>query len=138
MARRIWCFSSPTREQALGHPKNHYGWMLAGEALYRAFQGTHRLFDGEAGAGPTILETFPQAVACALAGKVVSARGKVRSRRALLLARGVDESRLPNIDYVDAALCAVTAQGFAEGAFERYGDHLEGYIVTPLWRSDSL
>lgn len=27
----IWCFSSPTRQMAIDHPRNHFGWMLNSE-----------------------------------------------------------------------------------------------------------
>jgi hypothetical protein len=39
MARGIRCFASPTRQKALEHPTNYFGWMLQGEALYQALEG---------------------------------------------------------------------------------------------------
>lgn len=36
-----------------------------------------------------------------------------------------------NIDFVDAALCAVAAEAFTCGEVELYGDAEEGYVVVP-------
>lgn len=53
MGHKIWCFSTPKRETAVCHPRNYYGWMLAGEELYRQLSKSHPLLPGlpvEAGA----------------------------------------------------------------------------------------
>ena len=42
-AADIRCFASPTRQAALSHPSNYYGWMLQGEALYRQLEVSHPL-----------------------------------------------------------------------------------------------
>ena len=42
-AAGIRCFASPSREAALSHPSNYYGWMLQGEALYRELEVSHPL-----------------------------------------------------------------------------------------------
>ncbi len=133
MKQGIWCFSTPTFETAEAHPRNHYGWMLAGAELYECFALTHRLFDGGSlGAqGPLIFETFPQAIACGLAGKVVSAKKKSETRRHLLYSHGVATEHLTNIDLVDAALCALTAHFVARGDFVSHGDAQTGFIVCP-------
>jgi predicted nuclease with RNAse H fold len=70
------------------------------------------LFDGMRRDDPVVLETFPHAVVCALAKKVVPAKNKLAVRRKALCDRGYDISRLPNLDFVDAALCALTAEAF--------------------------
>jgi hypothetical protein len=46
MAAGIWCFSTPSREAALAHPKNHYGWMLNGAKLYDRLEADFPLFLG--------------------------------------------------------------------------------------------
>src|SRR5262245_32182106 len=46
MAREIWCFSTPQKHVAEQHPKNHFGWMRAGESLYAALAANYRLFNG--------------------------------------------------------------------------------------------
>ena len=38
---------------------------------------------------------------------------------------------LTNIDMVDAALCALTAQHLLNRTFKTYGDAAEGFIVVP-------
>lgn len=89
-------------------------------------------FDGSnAAAGPMCFETFSQAAACALAGKVVSAKRKASVRRELLIKVGVDTVPLTNIDTVDAGLCAFTAHRFLGVSFKCYGDPAEGFIIVP-------
>lgn len=77
------------------------------------------------------IETFPHTIVCALAGQVVSARPKAKVRRAALRNRGYDGSNLPNIYFVDAALCAVAAFEFHKNNYKPYGNRAEGYIVVP-------
>lgn len=132
MNKGIWCFATPTLEMAKSHPKDHYGWMLAGAKLFSLLKTHYRQFDGlPVDSIQVCFETFPQAVACALAGDIVSAKRKSSVRRKLLSNIGVDASTLPNIDFVDAALCAVSAQSLLAGNFNYYGDTLEGFIVVP-------
>lgn len=119
MAEKIWCFSTPTRERATQHPRNHFGWMLNGAALFRELETTHLLFDGKPDClmGRVCFETFPQAIACALAGKLVSTKQKGAVRRGLLKRAGLDIGALTNIDRVDAAHCALAAHHLALGRF---------------------
>ncbi|MGH7244745.1 MAG: DUF429 domain-containing protein [Phycisphaerales bacterium] len=131
MGEKIWCFSTPTREAAAAHVRGHFGWMLNGEMLFETLRPTHVLFDGVSTAGNLCFETFPQAVACALAGAVVSAKRKGTVRRELLRQFGVDCSALSNIDKVDAGLCAVAAHFVAMGRFKKYGEVETGFIVVP-------
>jgi len=109
--------------------------MLCGEALFRALSSEYPLFDGNSRPkpDPTCFETFPQAVACALAGKTVSAKGSEKRtvRRELLEKFEVELSELRNIDWLDAALCALTADFFARGRVTAYGDAITGFIVVP-------
>src|SRR5205085_741180 len=67
-AGKISCFSTPIEEKARGH--NFYTWMYAGHALYAALAATHLIYSGEPRPTRVAIETFPQAVACALAGKI--------------------------------------------------------------------
>ena len=76
-------------------------------------------------------KTGPTTVACALSGRVVSARTKRATRRGLLQGLGFDQARLKNIDEVDAALCALTALRFVEGRTMQFGNAAEGFIVVP-------
>jgi predicted nuclease with RNAse H fold len=131
-AEGIHAFATPSLEAAEG--RAFYGWMRNGAALYEVMEQHFPLFDGgNAVSGPVCCETFPQAVACALAGKVVSARHKTTVRRELLGEAGIATQPLSNIDLVDAALCALAAQALLAGRFQAYGDAREGFIVVPAW-----
>jgi predicted nuclease with RNAse H fold len=132
MQQRIWCFSTPTEKAAKSHQTNYFGWMLQGAKLYRALDESFTRFNGSNGRiRPLCFETFPHAIACALNGAPVSARNKREVRRALLAKAAVCCDSLPNIDFVDAALCALSAEHFAHGRYMQYGDAIEGCIVVP-------
>ncbi len=137
-ADRISCFSTPTEGRARGHA--FYTWMLAGAELYAALAPDFPLYLGGRINGRQSIETFPQAIACALAGKSVSAKKKREVRSMLLQASGFDISLFENIDEIDAALCAVAARSFLRGEFKAYGDHSSGYIIAarPLPSSEAL
>ncbi|MGO9084094.1 MAG: hypothetical protein ACLQBK_02625 [Candidatus Sulfotelmatobacter sp.] len=45
--------------------------------------------------------------------------------------QGYNDSPLANIDFIDAALCAVTAEGFRAGHTKEFGGREEGFIVVP-------
>lgn len=133
MAQGIWCFSTPSYAMAKAHPKNQFGWMLNGAELFQHLESTHPLLTPGSGpvSPPVCFETFPQAIACALSGEIVSARQKRAVRRSLLTRAGVDISQLTNIDLVDAALCALTAHHVAIGMFKTFGEQSSGLIVVP-------
>jgi len=129
-AEGIFSFGTPSREVAKSKP--FYSWMLNGEELYRIIELNYPLFnDHNTASGPICFETFPQAVACALAGEIVSAKRKATIRRELLHKAGLDTSELTNIDTVDAALCALTAHCFLSDNIKTYGNATEGFIVVP-------
>jgi predicted RNase H-like nuclease len=81
--------------------------------------------------GKIMLETFPHAVVCSLVGKVIPAKPKATTRRSMLKAQGYDHATLANIDFVDAALCALTAERFLLRRTISFGDQAEGFIVVP-------
>jgi predicted nuclease with RNAse H fold len=130
-AAGIACYYSPTEERAHGHP--FYSWMLPGAALFAALQRSHPLYLGDPAARPVSVETFPQAVSCALAGHHVSARAREkRSIRAALLRRaGFVHTGSETQDELDALLCAVAASAFSQGDFVAYGDPADGFIIVP-------
>jgi predicted nuclease with RNAse H fold len=125
-------FSTPSREKA-GHP--FYSWMGMGFRLYEALACDFPLFDGipSRPSQKLAFETFPHAVCCALAGCVVAARPKSAGRRQALRTAGIDDGQLKNIDYVDAALCAITARHLVNGRIRLFGEKPTGFIVTPVW-----
>ena len=128
-ASGISSFSTPTEEKANSHA--FYTWMLAGMKLYAELFTTHPLYDGKSDYPRVCLETFPQAVACALAGTIVSAKSKNPVRRDLLRRRGLESRAFANIDEVDAGLCALAAHAFVRGHFHAYGDFAGGLIIVP-------
>jgi len=98
-AEGISCFSTPTRQSA--ENRDFYRWMLTGAELFRLLESNYQLFDGgNAAPGRMCFETFPQAVACALSGKIVSAKQKRVVRRELLREAQIDTTALTNIDMV--------------------------------------
>lgn len=126
----IHCYATPTRKRA--GKKTFYNWVFNGETLYGRLKEKYALFDGTLREGLVCFETFPHAIVCALAGKVVSAKPKASVRRQALRENGYDDQGLPNIDFVDAALCAITADAVIKGRYRRYGDAAEGFIVVPV------
>ncbi len=129
-AALIQSFSTPLRETALTNASDFYGWMLNGEKMFALLERSHRLYRGKV-EPPMCFETFPQAVACALAGCNVSAKQKRTIRRSLLERMGLPVQEFTNIDWVDAALCAVAARALAGGSIRAYGDAASGFIVVP-------
>lgn len=133
MKDKIWCYSTPTRENAEKHPKSFYGWMLAGAELYKQLQTTHALFTGARDQQhiPICFETFPHAVVCALCGEIMSAKNKRTDRPRALRTMGITLNPAHGIDTVDAALCALTAHYLATNSIKLYGDAESGLIVVP-------
>jgi len=129
--RKASCFATPTRALATANESGFYNWVFNGEKLYKLLGEHFLLFDGIEREGPICFETFPRAVVCALAGKILPTKAKVRQRRTALSERGYDDKLLPNIDFVDAALCALAAHAFCQGRFQQYGRKDEGFIVVP-------
>ena len=128
----IQCFKTPTCERASNNQSGFFGWVLNGHDLYEALSSHYPLFDEKVNETKrTCIETFPHAVVCTLAGRVVSARLKAKTRREALRNAGYDDSELPNIDFVDAALCAITAKAFLDDKYSCFGDPEEGFIVVP-------
>jgi predicted nuclease with RNAse H fold len=128
-AAGIQAFATPTLAVATAKP--FYRWMLNGADLYLALARHYALYEGGEPAARICLETYPQAVACALATRVLRARDKRANRRAVLSQAGIDIRRLTNIDYLDAALCAVAACYARAGHYRAYGNGGEGRIYVP-------
>jgi len=127
----IHCFATPTREHAKDHDKGFYDWVFNGERLYRLLVNEYPLFNGERRKRPSCIETFPHAIICTMVGQVVSAKPKLTNRRKALKDRGYDDSNLSNIDFVDAALCAIAADEFSKNNYQSFGNREEGLIIVP-------
>jgi predicted nuclease with RNAse H fold len=132
LGKKIHCFATPTLAHAQAHKKGFYGWVFNGEKLYRLLAPQYPLYDGRHRSGPICFETFPHAIVCAFAAKVVPAKPKKLKRRDVLRKLGYDDSPFSNIDFIDAALCAVTAERFREGRTIQFGRRDEGFIVMPI------
>lgn len=132
MKKGIWCFSTPTVQRAIEHPKNHFGWMLRGEELFQALAPSHPVcYSPFARSQKCSIETFPHAVAWHLTGGKAIAREKHSQRRSILERAKIDLSELTKIDLVDAAICALTAHCFCSGGeFASYGEADTGYIIV--------
>jgi hypothetical protein len=96
--------------------------MIAGVAFYQALHTQDPLFQGGALDRVVAIVTFPHAISCALAGRVVSAREKRTERPDLLRCIEIEPVNFGNIDEVDAALCAVAARTFATNTFKTFGE----------------
>ena len=126
----ISAFSTPSL--AIGQVHPFYGWMLNVAELFRQLAPHYLLYEGRTPARDHVcFETFPHAIACALAGQILSAKNKRIDRIRLLDESGIPICSLKNIDEVDAALCALTTYHFLAGTFKAYGDETEGHIVVP-------
>lgn len=136
MRLRISCFSTPAEQVARAHPKNYYGWMIAGLELYAALAPRYALARRAVlpKTARVCFEAFPQAIACRLAGENVSARMKNSVRRGLLRQNGIDDRALANIDEVDAAMCALMARIAVDGNAEALGSARDGLIFLPRAR----
>jgi predicted nuclease with RNAse H fold len=128
-AEGMHAFATPTLHVASARP--FYRWMLNGADLYLRLEQQYVLFDGRIAPERMCLETFPQAVACTLAMQTLPAREKRKNRRDVLTAIGLDTARLTNIDYLDAALCAVAGSYVRAGLYRAYGDGTDGLVFVP-------
>lgn len=130
----IHCFFSPDQDGSR-RPKKanwNYDWIKQGRKIYDALSKDYPLFVGGRERKALTIETFPHGVASALSEVPLSGNSKVRDRRRLLReVCEIDESRLRNIDFVDAALCAYAAECFARDDIQVVGNPGEGYIVLP-------
>jgi predicted nuclease with RNAse H fold len=132
MRQGIHCFATPTRQKAISHPSGYYDWMLRGEALYQTLEPSHPLCRSLPLQGWRCFETFPHAITWHLRGGAAAAARKHHQRRALLEQAGIDPDPLTSIDWIDAALCALTAHRAASGGeCLRFGVPDSGLILVP-------
>ncbi len=137
MQQAIWCFSTPTADTAhQPHPTDYYSWMLRGEALYQALHSTHPASEvWPARRKRFCFETFPHAITWHLRGGNADAKQKRTQRRELLERHGITTDELTNIDWLDAALCALVAHKLAGGEpVKTFGEAETGFIIVPTRR----
>jgi predicted nuclease with RNAse H fold len=130
----IRCFLTPTRREAVRNTTSFYQWMLRGAELFRALEKTHPLrHAGKTAGGKCSFETFPHAITWHLSGGEADATRKRPQRLALLRRHGICVAALTNMDWIDAALCALAAEMFAAGhVMHFYGNRRTGHIVVPV------
>jgi predicted nuclease with RNAse H fold len=126
----IHCFFTPTRDTAQN--RGFYEWVFNGERLFDTLEShDYPLFQGGGQGGPACIETFPHAVVWIMSSRSASDKRKGASRRELLRGAAYDVGILSNVDFVDAALCAVVADAFCTGKYALLGDRREGFIILP-------
>ncbi len=135
----IRCFFTPTRAKAVAHPKNYYGWMFQGEAVFAALERTHPLASPTTPpSGPGCFETYPHAITWHLRGGSADVKQKRTQRLALLQEHGIECKELKNQDHIDAALCALVAhQALRASPLHRYGEFQSGLIWVPSLKTQT-
>jgi predicted nuclease with RNAse H fold len=121
--------ATPSRERASQIP--FYRWMLNGERLYAALQQHFPLYRDVGAKPPFCFETYPYLAACGYAARRLKAAHKKIDRRNLIKAAGIDDAPLTNIDFVDAAICAMVALSVSIDYGTAAGNPEEGYILYP-------
>jgi predicted RNase H-like nuclease len=99
------------------------------------------LFDGLESAQPCVIETFPHGIATAYQqslGEPKAIGNKAAQRlNALSNIAAYNTRQLTNIDFIDAALCAVAADYCLANRISVYGDSEDGFIVIPRFSSST-
>jgi len=143
MKEKIGCFATPTEEVAndrkknseLGKATNHYGWMLRGAELYRALKSKRPVTSRVPKTSDRCtFETFPHAITWKLRGGKASAgkECKRRQRKELLTEAGISFPKEVSMDFIDAALCALTAHMVCTGKqMKSFGEPETGLIIVP-------
>jgi predicted nuclease with RNAse H fold len=133
MRQGIFCFATPSREKAEQHPSGYFDWMRRGADLYEALKPSHPLLTSLPSTGQRCcFETFPPAITWHLRNGEAKARQKRPQRTALLTQAGINTASLTSIDWIDAALCALTSHRVASGGeCVSYGEPESGWIVVP-------
>jgi predicted nuclease with RNAse H fold len=128
------CFYTPTR--ALATQSRFYDWVFNGEQLYQALGLP--IFMGGPHLGPCLIESFPHGIQISLWShdQAASPQGGKQSTRqhTLVTQAGYNISQLTSIDFIDAALCAVTADYFVNQQYTAYGCETDGFIIMPKKR----
>ncbi len=125
------CFYTPTR--AMAEKSRFYDWVFNGERLYQALGLP--LFNGLKSAQPCVIETFPHGIATAYLQSLGEPKAignkSVQRLNALSNIAAYNTQQLNNIDFIDAALCAVAADYCIANCISVYGDNQDGFIVIP-------
>ncbi|MFM1956517.1 MAG: hypothetical protein RIR20_1337 [Pseudomonadota bacterium] len=125
------CFYTPTRD--LAKESHFYDWVFNGELIYKKLELP--IFMGNKISSPCVIETFPHAIQISLWARhgqscPEGSKSSIR-RKTLAVHANYETKQLRSIDFIDAALCAVSADYFANNQFKAYGCHQDGFIVLP-------
>ena len=127
----IKCFYTPTKE--LAQKSHFYDWVFNGELLFKKLNLP--IFMGKKIESTCVIETFPHGVHLSFwDGRPAhnSNLTKSMARRITLEKKAIYKTcELSNIDFIDAALCAVSADYFFQDRYIAFGSDNEGYIVLP-------
>jgi len=115
--QRIKCFCTPKRKYAI--KSNFYGWVLNGRVLYSNLKKL----------GYLPIETYPHGICCTVGiDKKIS---KFNNRLNSLSYFSINMLNEKCIDFLDAALCSVTAKYFNMKKTIKFGNSREGFIYLP-------
>lgn len=127
----IHFYATPTAARA--KERSFYRWMLNGAELFSALESQFVRLDRPANPPvvPVCFETFPHAIVVRLTKGRAPTGSKVVHRRTVLRDVGIDATKLSNVDFVDAGLCAVAARRYLAGQADFLGNREGGYLVLP-------
>lgn len=124
------CFYTPTRTMA--EKSRFYDWVFNGERLYQALRLP--LFSGMPCTEACLMETFPHGITTAYQQaqtKALALGNKTARRLHALTGMAYDTQHLANIDFIDAALCAIAADYCMANRISVYGCKQDGLIGIP-------
>jgi predicted nuclease with RNAse H fold len=129
IAYGIQCFTTPTIEQA--NQSQFYDWVFNGMRLYEAIG--YPLFAPNSAQKNICFETFPNAIEKMLIGTEQRQQlaNKKQLRTLSLQKLGYQTKQLNNIDFIDAALCSISADHFVIQQYLAFGDNQDGFIIIP-------
>jgi len=127
----IQSFYTPTRARA-ARGGAFYAWVFNGEQVHAAARQTHPAYLGRGTVWGRSIEVFPNATVRILTGqRPPVGSSKAEWRRRVLTAQGILSEKFTNLDFMDAALCALTGLYALDGDFQAFGDPAEGLLIAP-------
>ena len=116
--KHIPCFCTPTR--AIAKKSSFYDWVFNGEKLYKVLKKMKI----------ETYETYPHGIT----EIILNFKGdnsKIERRKKAMKKLGLTLIEDENIDFIDAALCSLTAHAKLTDDVIYFGNNKEGYILLP-------
>ena len=116
--KHIPCFCTPTK--AIAKKSSFYDWVFNGEKLYKVLKKLNI----------ETYETYPHGIT----EMIINLEGdgsKIERRRKAVKKLGLTLIEHENIDFIDAALCSLTAHAKLTNEVVCFGNKKEGYILLP-------